>query len=185
MEQIAEGIGRRLRALRHARGMTLADVAEETGFTAGYLSQIETGAAVPALSALAEVAATLGADISVFFPAEDAPKVRVSRAGDPRRIRIEHDPTTQYTLLASRGSDGAFSALIACYTHDAADVNSRHFGERFVYVRDGQGVLEIDGETHELTPGGFVHYSSHQPHALRVSSEQPLETVWLVTPPII
>jgi hypothetical protein len=30
-----------------------------------------------------------------------------------------------------------------------------------------------------------VHYSSHQEHALRVTSEAPLETVWLVTPPII
>jgi transcriptional regulator with XRE-family HTH domain len=186
MEQIAEGIGRRLRALRRARGMTLADVAEGTGFTQGYLSQIETGAAVPALSALADIAATLGADISVFFPAgEDAPKVRVSRAGDPRRIRIEHDPTTEYTLLSSRGSDGAFSALIATYTHDAADVNSRHFGERFVYTRAGEGVLDIGGEAHELSHGHFVHYSSDAEHALRVTSEAPLETVWLVTPPII
>jgi transcriptional regulator with XRE-family HTH domain len=185
MEEIAEGIGRRLRALRRARSMTLADLAQETGFTPGYLSQIETGGAVPALSALADMAASLGADISVFFPAEESPKVRVSRAGDPRRIRIEHDPTTEYTVLASRGSDGAFSALVARYTHDAGDVRSRHFGERFVYVRAGTGVLEISGERHELTPGRFVHYSSHQEHTLTVTSQTPLETVWLVTPPII
>jgi transcriptional regulator with XRE-family HTH domain len=185
MEEIAEGIGRRLRALRRARGMTLAEVAEETGFTAGYLSQIETGVAVPALSALADIAAALGADISVFFPADDAPKVRVSRAGDPRRIRIEHDPTTEYTVLASRGSDGAFSALYVRYTQPSADVSSRHFGERFVYVRAGEGVLDIAGERYELRPGCFVHYSSHQEHALTVTSEVPLETVWLVNPPII
>jgi transcriptional regulator with XRE-family HTH domain len=185
MEQIGDGLGRRLRVLRRARGMTLAQVAEETSFTAGYLSQIETGAAVPTLSALADIAAALGADIAAFFPAEEAPRVRVSRAGDPRRIRIEQDPTTEYTVLASRGSEGAFSALIARYTHASSALSSRHVGERFVYVRSGAGFLEIAGERHELRPGRYVHYSSHQEHALTVTSEEPLETVWLVDPPII
>lgn len=185
MEAISDGLGRRLRALRRSRGMTLAQLAEDTSFTAGYLSQIENGQAVPALSALADIAASLGADIAAFFPADEAPRVRVTRAGDPRRIRIEHDPTTEYTVLASRGSDGAFSALIARYTPAAADIASRHFGERFMYVRSGEGVLEIAGERHELRPGRFVHYASHQEHSLTVTSEAPLETVWLVDPPII
>jgi transcriptional regulator with XRE-family HTH domain len=185
MEAIGDGLGRRLRALRQARGMTLAELAEETGFTAGYLSQIENGQAVPALSALADIAAALGADIAAFFPADEAPRVRVSRAGDTRRIRIASDPTTEYTVLASRGSDGAFSALIARYSGGSAVVSARHFGERFVYVRSGEGVLEIAGDRHELRPGRFVHYSSHQEHSLTVTSEEPLETVWLVDPPII
>jgi len=185
MEAIGEGLGRRLRSLRRARQLTLAQLAEETGFTAGYLSQIENGAAVPAISALADIAAALGADVAAFFPAEEAPRVRVSRAGDPRRIRIESDATTEYTVLASRGSDGAFSALVARYTRGSADVPSRHFGERFMYVRAGEGRLEIAGEQHELRPGRFVHYSSHQEHSLTVTSEEPLETVWLVDPPII
>jgi transcriptional regulator with XRE-family HTH domain len=186
MELIAEGVGRRLRALRQARGMTLAELAADTGFTAGYLSQIETGAAVPAISALADLAASLGADITAFFPAEEThTKVRISRAGDARRIRIEQEPLTEYTVLASRGSDAAFSALIARYHAGGEPISYRHFGERFVYVRSGEGELEIAGEVHPLKPGTFVHYSSHQEHVLRVTSEAPLETVWLVNPPII
>jgi len=185
MEEIGDGLGRSLRALRRARRMKLAQLAEETGFTPGYLSQIENGLAVPALSALADIATALGADVAAFFPPEEAPRVRVSRAGDSRRIRIEHDPTTEYVVLASRGSNGAFSALIARYTQESAQLSQRHFGERFFFVRSGEGVLEIAGERHELRPGRFVHYSSHLEHALTVTSEEPLETVWLVDPPII
>ncbi len=185
MEPMGEGLGRRLRALRRARDTTLAQVADETGFTTGYLSQIENGLAVPSLSALADIAAALGADVAAFFPAHDAPRVRVTRAGDPRRIRIEEDPTTEYTILTSRGSDAAFSALIARYTEASDQLSTRHFGERFFYVRSGEGTLDIGGERYELRPGRFVHYSSHQEHALTVTSRQPLETVWLVDPPII
>lgn len=185
MEAIGDGLGRRLRALRRAREMTLAEVAEETSFTSGYLSQIENGQAVPALSALADIAAALGADIAAFFPPDEAPRVRVSRAGDTRRIRIASDPTTEYVVLASRGSDGAFSALLVRYTQGVPVVASRHFGERFVYVRTGKGVLDIAGERHELRPGRFVHFSSHLEHSLTVTSEETLESVWLVDPPII
>jgi transcriptional regulator with XRE-family HTH domain len=186
MKVIAEGVGRRLRALRQARRLTLAELAADTGFTAGYLSQIETGAAVPGLSALADLAASLGADIAAFFPAEEThSKVRVSRAGDPRRMRIALDPTTDYTVLAGRGSDAAFSALVARYHQGGEPISYRHFGERFVYVRSGEGELEIAGDVHPLRPGSYVHYSSHQEHVLRVTSEAPLETVWLVNPPII
>jgi transcriptional regulator with XRE-family HTH domain len=186
MELIVEGLGRRLRALRRSRSMTLAELAEDTGFTAGYLSQIENGTAIPALSALADIAASLGADLAAFFPPEETTKVHVSRAGDARRLRIERDPTTEYIVLASRGAEGPFTALVARYTLAADDtVRYRHFGERFVYVRSGEGVLEIAGERHELRPGRFVHYSSHNEHALSVTSEEPLETVWLVNPPII
>jgi transcriptional regulator with XRE-family HTH domain len=184
-EEIGAGLGRRLRSLRRARRMTLAEVAEETGFTTGYLSQIENGLAVPALSALADIAAGLGADISAFFPPEETVRVRVSRAGAARRIRIAEDPTTVYTVLASHGSDGAFSAVMARYTKESAQLTSRHFGERFFHVRSGEGVLEVAGERYALSPGRCVHYSSHQEHTLTVTSEEPLETVWLVDPPII
>ena len=182
---LGAGLGRRLKSLRRSRDMTLAEVAKETGFTAGYLSQIENGLAVPALSALADLAAALGADLAAFFPLQEAARVRVSRAGDRQRIRIADDPTTDYTVLASRGSEGAFSGLIARYTKDSDKVRSRHFGERFFYVRSGEGVLDIGGEQHTVGPGRCVHYSSHHEHTLAVTSDEALETVWLVDPPII
>ena len=43
--------------------------------------------------------------------------------------------------------------------------------------------LEIAGEVHPLRPGTFVHYSSHQEHALRVTSDEPLETAPVPTAP--
>ena len=109
-------LGRRLRSLRHARDMTLTQLAQETGFSTGYLSQVENGLAVPSLSALADVASALGTDVAAFFPLDEPGRVRVSRAGDRRPLRIAADPTTDYAVLASRGSDGAFSGLFVSFT---------------------------------------------------------------------
>lgn len=53
-------LGARLRALREARGWTLADLAERAGFGAAYLSEIERGRKnVPFLS-LSVIASALG-----------------------------------------------------------------------------------------------------------------------------
>ncbi|MYA75373.1 MAG: helix-turn-helix transcriptional regulator [Gammaproteobacteria bacterium] len=83
-----EGLGQRIRARRTALGMTLAQVAEESGLSLPYVSNLERGRGNPTLEALRSVAAALqqtvpdllGQDASEesFDPAElvlaDAPK---------------------------------------------------------------------------------------------------------------
>ena len=98
--------------------------------------------------------------------------MRVSRAGDTRRIRIGTIRRPSTRVLAGRGSDGAFSALIARYTHGASRVTYRHFGERFVYVRSGEGrARDRAARPTSCARARFVHYSSHQEHSLRVTSD--------------
>lgn len=80
MDVVIRDLGKRLREFRHARRRTLEEVADDTGLTPGYLSQIETGEAVPSLSALAAIAASMGTDMTAFFPFTAAPA-----SGSPAR----------------------------------------------------------------------------------------------------
>ena len=48
--------------MRRAQGATLEQLASDSGLSTGYLSQIETGAAIPSLTALQLIAAELGVD---------------------------------------------------------------------------------------------------------------------------
>ena len=73
-------IGRRLNAMRRAQGATLEQLASDSGLSTGYLSQIETGAAIPSLTALQLIAAELGVDVTAFFPDERTQ----GDAADPR-----------------------------------------------------------------------------------------------------
>lgn len=183
-DRSVQQVGSRMRELRRARGMTLTQVAAETGLSTGYLSQLENGTTVPSLSALSTVAAALGADITAYFPPEDSPRVRVSRAGDPRQLRLGMDGATDYIVLSGRGGDGAFSALLA--THDAQPPKlNRYLGERFAFVRSGQVHMEVNGESHELGAGSYIHYSSHVDHSLERVSPGKAEVLWLVSPPIV
>jgi transcriptional regulator with XRE-family HTH domain len=186
MDRSIEDVGRRLRELRRARGVTLAELAKDTNYTPGYLSQLESGASVPSLSALATLAAALGSSISAFFHTGPTQKVRVSRAGDPEKLRMAPNAAEEYVVFSQRGSDAAFSALIHHLYPAAEVVRHRHPGERFALMLSGSGQLTmIDGESHELTPGDAVHYSSHPEHELLVTSNGPAEILWFVSPPVV
>lgn len=178
-------VGRQLKALRRARRVTIGELAGDTGYSESYLSQVEAGAAVPAMSALASLAASLGADLTAFFPREERPPVRVVRAGDPHKLRVAPNAREEYTVLTGRDSESSFTALVHRIFPGHDVVRHRHVGERFALVLEGSIRLTIGGEPFDLASGDAVHYSSHPEHEMHVTSNGPAEILWLVSPAII
>ncbi|MCC2112689.1 MAG: helix-turn-helix transcriptional regulator, partial [Hyphomicrobiales bacterium] len=69
----AGGVGSSLRALRKARGVTLAELAAATGRSVGWLSQVERGISDVSISDLKRIAKALQVPLGLFFHNEDAP----------------------------------------------------------------------------------------------------------------
>jgi transcriptional regulator with XRE-family HTH domain len=180
-------IGRRLQALRRENGLTLEQLAADSGLSAGYLSQIENGAAVPSLTALQVIAAELGIDVADFFPEERRHGTRLVRAADRHEFRLEPGSGEVYAVLAGQVHGRAFSALYARHLpgEGGNDRPFRHLGEEFSLVLSGSLEVTIDGERHELGPGDWIHYSSHPNHSAHVVSDEPVEALWLLTPSVV
>jgi transcriptional regulator with XRE-family HTH domain len=185
VDAVLANIGKRLRALRRARGQTLEEIAGETGYTAGYLSQIETGEATPSLAALAAIAASLMTEITAFFPLEAPPGIRVSRAGDPDKLRIAPNSHEEYVALSARGASASFNALISRYFPGDSVGRYSQFGERFALLLRGEARFNIDQQERLLKPGDCIHYTSHPEDSVDVVSHDPAEILWLVLPAMI
>lgn len=165
--------------------MKLSALARDTDYTTGYLSQLENGTTVPSLSALADIAAALESDLSSFFPRDHGPRVHVSRAGDPDKLRVAPNAREEYVVLNGRGPDSAFTALIHTIYPTREVVRYRHPGERFALVLEGSARWTIGGTPYELGPGDTIHYSSHPEHEFEVTSHGPAEVLWFVNPAIL
>ncbi len=59
--------GQEIRDLRKAKGLTLPRMAQLTGYSTGFLSQVERGLSSPNVEALHRIAEALGVTISWFF----------------------------------------------------------------------------------------------------------------------
>src|ERR1700761_7838355 len=94
----AKGIGQRIRKLRLKRSMGLVELGKQTGLSASFLSQLETGRVIPTLRNLARISLVFGKDLNHFFDANDphAHRVfRIQRNKDRVRLPIG-SPTTDY-----------------------------------------------------------------------------------------
>lgn len=64
-------LGRQLRALREARGLTLSDLAAQSGLTARYLQRVEHNRQSPTARVLLKLAAALSVRVSALFDEGD------------------------------------------------------------------------------------------------------------------
>ena len=67
-DDLADDLGRNIRALRRTRAMTLAELADLCGLSVGFLSHVERGRKKPSLSTLQKISAALGMEVGWFFP---------------------------------------------------------------------------------------------------------------------
>jgi transcriptional regulator with XRE-family HTH domain len=65
-------LGRRIRALRTERGLTLTGLAGRVGITRSFLSSVERGLAYPSLLVLRSIAAALEVPVFLLFTAPEA-----------------------------------------------------------------------------------------------------------------
>jgi len=63
-------IGKRIRCIREAKGMTAKEVISSVGMGAPMYSRIENGVNEPSLTTLERIAKALGIQLSVFFDTE-------------------------------------------------------------------------------------------------------------------
>ncbi len=81
-------IGKRLRQLRLAKGITQRDIYKRTGIFNGYVSQVELGKNVPQLSTLEKWA--MGLEVPLCRPCE-AVKAPNHNGGDLSAMRVCHE----------------------------------------------------------------------------------------------
>ncbi|WP_330231742.1 XRE family transcriptional regulator [Nocardia sp. NBC_00508] len=185
MDAVVEGVSGGLRHLRRARNMTLAALAERTGLTDGYLSNVENGVTAPSLSTLATLATVLGADMSAFFPPTRHSTVHVHRAHGGKHAWVNSSSAETHTILSARSIDPSFTGLLSRISPSESATGYARFGERLLVVLEGEIEMQIGARNFRLAPGETLHYSAHPQHLLKVTSTEPAVILWIVTPSVL
>lgn len=178
-------IGREVRGLRKARGLTLTELAEKSGLSIGYLSLVERDRATPSINALHAISRALGVTISWFFDANAAPVEErgyvVRRA---RRRRLEFSAGIVDELL-SPSLEGSLELLSSRFPPGASsgDAPYTHNGEEAGVIVRGTLELWVDGKHFVLKAGDSFGFPSSLPHRYSNPGSEETEVIWAITPP--
>ena len=177
-------VGKKIRRLRKAEGLTLKELAEKVQLSESFLSQVERGITSPSITSLKRIGNILGATIASFFESglEEGKTLFFSR-NQTEGLRSELSKA-RFFLLGPRTR----RALMAPYVIEmepGSTEGSRpysHQGEEFVMVLEGTVEIKAKGETYLLRKGDAVYFDSSFPHGWSNKSKKTAVVLWICSP---
>jgi DNA-binding transcriptional MerR regulator/quercetin dioxygenase-like cupin family protein len=179
----AHRVGRRLRALRQRRGLSLTQAAAQAGISRSALSLVERTSQGVGPATMRDLARVYGLNLTELMAPLGGAGAPVVRAGQARVLptlgpglavmQLSSIPTALMNceikvVQPGAGSQGSYS----------------HEGEEFIYVLAGTFSISIDGEeTHELAQGDTMYFESRRPHSWWNPGTDETRVLWVNTPP--
>lgn len=162
-----------LRPVRRQRGLTLEQLAQQTGLTKSYLSKIERGQSTPSIAVALKVARALDVEVGRLFSTEAAQeKITVDRAA------ARKGQGGRYRMLAPSLLGKSMSPFIVRPTDRVSDdPHPEHAGQEFVFVHTGRVELDYGDQTITLGPGDSAYFDASVSHKIRVVGAKPAEVV--------
>lgn len=173
----------RIRSLRLAQGLTLAELAAASNVSAGMLSQVERGLTDPSLETLRHVARVLSVPLfELFTETADISSVSVTRKGEHIEISSPSSEIRYGRLSAAgRNLEMLRGSLVPGGVSSSA-VRS-HQAEECVVVLTGTLQIDFAESRIALTSGDSAHFDSRIPHRMTNTGDEVTEFIISVTPP--
>jgi transcriptional regulator with XRE-family HTH domain len=160
-------IGKRIKAFRKGKGITLDGLARQTGFTKGYLSKVEKSDKAPPVSTLGLIARALGVSIS-FLIGERPQHNRISHIRRDERPVIAKDGTDfgyGYESVAHRFPDKSMEPFVLTIpVNPSKQMIFHHQGEEILFVLKGTMKFNHGGDEFICEAGDCLYFDSSIPH---------------------
>lgn len=179
INEIAEKISK----IRKQKGLTLKELSEMTGLSISFLSQVENGYSSLAITSLKKIADALNVPITEFFNSYPSHSFH-TKLDEQKIFKIEGN-SAEYILLSGEFPQRMLEAMIV-YIPPENVLGSKfnHPGEEFIYVLEGNLIVDIDGKKYYVNAGDAIHYPSTIPHLLYNPSKQKVKLLTVLTPSI-
>jgi transcriptional regulator with XRE-family HTH domain len=164
-----EEIAPRIRGLRDAVGLSVAELAEKTGLSVSEVERYESGDAEIPVSFLFEVAKICGIDTTVLISGDEAHLTNYSLVRAGGGLSVDRRKEYAYKSLAHRFVGRRMEPFIvtAPAGNGGESAFSHHPGQEFIYVLEGRLEVTLGEKTLELNENDSLYFDSRTPHALR------------------
>jgi transcriptional regulator with XRE-family HTH domain len=174
-------VGRRVRALRLERNLSLADLGSKAGISIGALSQIERGISSLRVRVIWPLAAALGVEPSALIgdAGEPSNDLYCVRSGMRRTLPVHSEGIAKW-LLSPPGA--TLTGMIVTVEPNGGTAEAyAHVGHEFGFVLTGELELSVDGTSYTLKQGDSFAFKSTLLHSFTNRSRMRGEILWVNT----
>lgn len=174
-------LGPKIRDLRLRKGMTVQQLADASGLSKGFISQVENGHTRPSLSTLQELADSLSTSVAyLVVSAETAP--HVVRRADRRRVEVRGN-TSKVEILSAQPPRNLEVAIAELPPGLSAEGKLHfHHVEECIVCLEGRLQLTYGEHIVVLEEGDACHFDGRSPHAVENVGDRTARVLIAVTP---
>ncbi len=176
-------IGRRLKGIREAYGLSQRQLARQSGVANATISQIEAGKLNPTVGMLKKVLDGVPIGLGEFFGDEFEARERVFfRAAELTEIA---DGGVSFRQVGKNLRNRAIQLIQECYQPGAGTGRHAitHEGEECGIVLSGRLEVTVGDQVAVLGKGDAYYFRSSEPHQFRNTGNEPCELITACTPP--
>jgi XRE family transcriptional regulator, regulator of sulfur utilization len=177
-------VGGQVRRFREAHHVSVRSLAERTGFSASFISQVENGQASPSISSLHKIADALGVTLSEFFAPTGGDADLIVRHS--QRPHLESSWSSAHIeALGRRGAGRRLEPFLVTLEPGGRSGKHPHShrGEQFAFILAGTATLALAGQEHVLRRGDAVTLRPGDPRLWENRASSPTSILVVISHP--
>ncbi len=179
--------GERIKKIRAEKGMTLKDLAEITGFTPSYISQIEREIRQPSLETLRKIASSLNVPLLAFMV--DFDDSQVIREKERKKVFIPQVQTEYEFITPTLSDENIKPNMVGLYVEiDPGKAVSEklisHSGQESIFVLEGEVEVQLYDQSFKIKKGDSFYLRENVPHNIQNKGQKKAITIHYFSPPI-
>ncbi len=175
-------VGRQLRRVRTAKGLSLRSLASLSGLNVNTLSLIENGKTSPSVSTLQQLATALQVPITAFFESEP-PHKNIVFQKKGKRPQASLAIGSLEDLGAGLTLHGGQPLLVTLKPGAGSGATPIvHTGLEFVYCLEGELLYTVEDQQYVLEAGDSLIFEAHLPHQWKNAGNNPSRSLLIICP---
>ena len=160
-------LGKRLKAIRKERKITLKELSKKSGVQIATLSRMENDLMTGTLESHMAVCKALGVSLSDFYREieEQSKKVHLSKKRERAESFVRSGKSAAEILVGKPMEKKLMPLLIKIKAGGRTHREANKIGsEKFIYVTEGVVSVRVGKEEYRLSKGDSIYFDAAQPH---------------------
>lgn len=181
-------LGFNIREYRKSRKMTIKELAEQTGLSIGYISQVEREETEPSLSSIRKIANAFGVPLYVLIDEHKGNQNLTIKKEDRMSVRVKKS-SVEYEFLTPLPSQNfmpktlMIKATLLPHSQDS-EIPIVHHSEEVLLVLEGTLTVMIGDTSITLRQGDTTIIEEDLPHTCINHTDEPVKVLSTITPPV-